>query len=485
MSAFRPRSIFSLILLGFMAVLLPFVLAVVAAVVQVDRFAEQSRLAVVNVRSATEDSRTLVEQAEAMQRALGQFIVRGDSDFLAIYRSRRTEFRAALEHLIALELPDIDPSRLRDLADEEAAVFGSVVAPNRLAGSVERDAAMDALSSVAARSVEVLDETDGLVAERTAEVTARAEALQRTLLVIAAAAVPATAILIVIFTVVITRPMGALGAAIRRLAAHELDGKIAVRGPRDIEALATELEGLRRRIKSLEQQRANFLQHISHELKTPLTTIREGSELLTESLGDTSPEEAEIARLLRRSGLHLQRLIEDLLRFARTQELAGDLEFAPAVDLKRLVEESIGSFSVLIDSRSLAVDTGLAELSARCDMAKLRIVVDNLLTNAIKYTPENGRIAVSLSAEGPSAVIDIRDSGPGIEPEDRERIFEPFWQGRTPYESSVKGTGLGLSIAKDYVEAHGGSIELVESPGGAHFRVSLPLSGPGPGHGKV
>jgi two-component system sensor histidine kinase GlrK len=485
MSALRPRSIFSLILLGFLAVLLPFVLAVVAAVVQVDRFAEQSRLAVVNVRLATEDSRTLAEQAGEMRRALGQFVVRGDRDFLAIYRSRRMEYRAALEHLIELGLPDINSASLRELATDEAELFEKVVGMNALAGVGEGETALDELAAIAVRSEELLDETDGLVAERTAQVTARAELLRRTLLIIAAAAVPATAILIVIFTLVITRPLGALGAAIRRLGAHELEEPIAVQGPRDIEALAGELEWLRRRIRSLEQQRANFLQHISHELKTPLTTIREGSELLTESLGDSGPEEAEIARLLHQSGLHLQRLIEDLLRFARTQELAGDLEFAPAVDLTRLVEESIGSMSVLVDSRSLALDTGLAPVSARCDRGKIRIVVDNLLTNAIKYTPESGRIEISLAAVGTDAVIDIRDSGPGIDPDDRARIFEPFWQGRAPYESSVKGTGLGLSIAKDYVEAHGGSIELVASPQGAHFRVTLPLAGPAPGHGKT
>jgi two-component system sensor histidine kinase GlrK len=272
--------------------------------------------------------------------------------------------------------------------------------------------------------------------------------------------------------------MGALGAAIRRLGAHELEQPIAVQGPRDIEALAAELEWLRRRIQSLEQQRASFLQHISHELKTPLTTIREGSELLTESLGDTAPEEAEIARLLRQSGLHLQRLIEDLLRFAKTQELAGDIELAPAVDLARLVADSVDSLSVLVDARSIVTTVDLAAVSARCDSGKMRTVMDNLLTNAIKYTPEGGRIVVALSAAGTNAVIEVRDSGSGIEPGDRSRIFEPFWHGRAPAGSNVKSTGLGLTIAKEYVEAHGGSIELVDSVEGAHFRVTLPIAGP-------
>ena len=485
MSLLRPRSIPGLILLGFTVVLLPFVLAIGTSVVQVDRFAEQSRLAVQNVQVATEMGRTLVEKSVEMRRALGQFNALGDRDFLSIYRDRRAEFRVALQRLTALDLPGIDATRLRSIAADEGRVFDGVVAGSVIASSVERNAALESLASITARSEELLAETDGLVERRTAEVTARAEALQRTLLVIVAAAVPATAVLVALFTLAITRPMGALGAAIRRLGAHELEQPIAVRGPRDIEALATELEWLRRRIQSLEQQRASFLQHISHELKTPLTTIREGSELLTESLGDTNPEEAEIARLLRQSGLHLQRLIEDLLRFAKTQELAGDIELKPAVDLARLVEESVDSLAVLVDARSLVVARNLAAVSARCDSGKMRTVMDNLLTNAIKYTPEGGRISVALSMNEESALIDVRDSGPGIAPADRGRIFEPFWHGRAPYETSVKGTGLGLSIAKDYVEAHGGSIELVESPEGAHFRVTLPLVGPAPKHAKA
>ena len=483
MSFFRPRSILGLIVLGFLVVLLPFMLAIGISVLQVDRFAEQSRLAVQNVQVATEMARTLVEQSVEMRRALGQFNALGDRDFLLIYRDRRAEFRTALERLMELDLSNIGAT-LRAITEDESRVFDGVVAGSVIASSVERGAALESLASITGRAEEVLAETDGLVERRAAEVTARAEALQRTLLVIAAAAVPATAILVALFTLAITRPMGALGAAIRRLGAHEIEQPIAVEGPRDIEALATELELLRRRIQSLEQQRASFLQHISHELKTPLTTIREGSELLTESLGDTNPEEAEIVRLLRQSGLHLQRLIEDLLRFAKTQVLAGEIELKPAVDLARLVEESVDSLSVLVDARSLVVAKDLAMVSARCDGGKMRIVLDNLLTNAIKYTPERGRIAVALSAGAANAVIDVRDSGSGIEPADRERIFEPFWHGRAPSASSVKGTGLGLSIAKDYVEAHGGSIELVDSREGAHFRVTLPLAGPGTKHAK-
>jgi two-component system sensor histidine kinase GlrK len=475
----RPRSIVSLILVGFAAVLAPFVAAVLTAVTQVDRFAVESRTAVLNALSATEDSRSMVEQIQEMQRALGQYALReSDPAFFEIYLDRRSQFRAALANLMALELEGLEAESLRSLADEEAALFERVRRSDQSVPDGDWQSAIDSFAPLAELSRGLLEENDARVQESANELNARAESLQRTLLVIVATAAPVTAALVVIFTLLITRPMRELGGAIRRLGARSLDQPISVHGPEDIEGLAAELEGLRLRINALEEQKATFLQHISHELKTPLATIREGSELLTESLGSDRSEDAEIARLLKQNGLYLQRLIEDLLQFAKTQELALDLEFEAAVDLSRVIGDSLAALSVVIDSKGIAVESELGQVSARCDAAKIRTVVDNLLTNAIKYTPERGRIEIRLSAEADKARIDVSDSGPGVDESDRERIFEPFRQGSAEYESSVKGTGLGLSIAREYVEAHGGSIDLVETPRGAHFRVQLPIAGP-------
>lgn len=478
MAAYHPRSIVNLILVGFAVVLAPFVAAVVTAVVQVDRFAQQGRTAVVSVGAAIDDSRLLVEQLTEMQRALGQFAVRGDRDFLAIYRARRADFRGALDRLRALDVAGLEASRLESIAAEETDIFRAVEAADGAFSNAAVDEARRSLAGLSGRAREVLAESDQLVQEHVNEVTANAEGLQRVLLVFAAAAVPATIVLVVVFTVLITKPMSALAAAIRRLGSRALDEPIVIKGPQDIEALAGELDWLRRRIKTLEGERSTFLQHISHELKTPLTTIREGSELLTETLGDGNAEEAEIARLLLQNGMHLQTLIEDLLRFARTQELASDLEFRVSVDLAALLQSSVSALAVVADAKDLVVRTRFAPVSARCDAGKIRVVVDNLMTNAIKYSPAQAQIDIALSSDGVHAFIDVEDTGPGVDPADRDRIFEPFQRGSAEYQSSVKGTGLGLSIAKEYVEAHGGTIELMDNERGAHFRVMLPLAGP-------
>jgi two-component system sensor histidine kinase GlrK len=238
------------------------------------------------------------------------------------------------------------------------------------------------------------------------------------------------------------------------------------------------LDWLRRRIQQLEHQKMTFLRHISHELKTPLTTIREGSALLSDILNDAPGDAAEIARIIHTNGLQLQKLIEDLLRFSETQDVATNLTVSESVDLRALVLSVTAALALAAHSKGIEVVTNLTPAAIRGDENKIRIVIENLLTNATKYTPHGGRIFIALRATGDRVVLDVRDTGPGVDDADAERIFEPFQQGTAECTASVKGTGLGLSIAKEYVEAHDGYIKVVSSTSGAHFRVSLPALGP-------
>jgi two-component system sensor histidine kinase GlrK len=109
------------------------------------------------------------------------------------------------------------------------------------------------------------------------------------------------------------------------------------------------------------------------------------------------------------------------------------------------------------------------------DKEKLQTVIDNLISNAIKYTPQSGNIRISIRPQGKFAVIEVHDSGAGVLASDRASLFDPFYRGDGMHESLVSGSGLGLSIAKEYVDAHGGEIALLPSELGAHFRVRLPL----------
>jgi two-component system sensor histidine kinase GlrK len=482
MPSYRPRSIVSLILLGFAVVLTPFIAAVVTAVVEVDKLAQEGRAALREAHDAADESRILVQQALNMQRALGQYqFSDSDRELFEIYLDQRNAFRAALDSLVGLKLEGLEGTRLSALDSRERAIYAAVggnagILPD---GNSWSDIS-DSLDQLRSDARAVADAGNRLIEVQADAATRQAESVQRLVLALTAAAVPATIFLVGLFTALITRPMKTLGIAIRRLGDQTLTDPVSVSGPKDIEALGRELEWLRRRIQLLEEQKTSFLRHISHELKTPLTTLREGSELLVETLGGDQQEEAEIARLMQVSSVHLQGLIENLLKFARTLELTNDLELETGVGLAALVRSSVATQRLAADAKDIDIDLRLSPVAVRGDRNKLRVVIENLLANAVKFTPPDGSIIVTLAADGEWARLDVEDTGPGIAEADRERIFEPFQQGNADAQGSVKGTGLGLAIVRDYLDAHAGTISCVPADRGAHFMVRIPIAGPGP-----
>ena len=146
------------------------------------------------------------------------------------------------------------------------------------------------------------------------------------------------------------------------------------------------------------------------------------------------------------------------------------------VALHELIESVLADHRVAILARQLVPEVALQPVVMEADADKLRTLVDNLLSNAIKFSPDGGRLGVSLYVEDGQAVIRVEDAGPGIPESERARVFDAFYQGQSAANSHVRGTGLGLSIAREYVQAHGGTIE-VASPGraGACLQVRLPL----------
>ena len=282
-------------------------------------------------------------------------------------------------------------------------------------------------------------------------------------------------------TFFIARPIRQLDQAIRRLGAGEFEGDIRVVGPADLKYLGGRLDWLRQRLIELEQQKRLFLRHVSHELKTPLTALREGSELLVEgTAGPLTKGQREIVEILKQKSLQLQRLIENLLNYHRAQESMGRLELK-AVRLDQVVEQVLEDHRLAVQARRIRPELHLDPFTLHADEEKLRAVVANLVSNAIKYSPDEGMISLALRQQGDEAVLDIGDAGPGVPVEDHERIFDWFYQGEGAPRGRLRGSGLGLAIAREFVLAHGGRIEILQNSGpGAHFRVTLPASTPAP-----
>ena len=233
----------------------------------------------------------------------------------------------------------------------------------------------------------------------------------------------------------------------------------------------------RRRIQE-ETTRAKdvFFATVSHELRTPLTSMMGFAELLADA-GDLSPEHEHFVSVILRNGRREVRLVDDLLTLVSISEgrLALDLE---EVDLAATVRDIVESAIPRADGASLRLRAELPDgaLPATCDPHRLAQAIDNLVSNAIKFTPEGGEVTVRLEAVGSTARIDVIDTGIGIGEADHDRVFERLYRSPIAVAHEIPGAGLGLSIAAAIVEAHRGGIRVVSSDeNGSTFRIDVPL----------
>src|SRR5690606_30524481 len=202
--------------------------------------------------------------------------------------------------------------------------------------------------------------------------------------------IPGTLVLIMFFLVVVGRPMRQVDRAIRELGSGDFTRPITVTGPRDIETLGRQLEWLRQRLKEQSEEKNKFLRHMSHELKTPLANIREGTELLLDgSVGELEVQQQEVTGILRENGLKLQALIENLLNFSAWQTKTASLEITE-FELKRLVFSVLSQHRLPISNQKVRLQIAGSPVRVRADEGKLRLMLENFVSNAIKFLPCGG-----------------------------------------------------------------------------------------------
>jgi two-component system, OmpR family, phosphate regulon sensor histidine kinase PhoR len=236
-------------------------------------------------------------------------------------------------------------------------------------------------------------------------------------------------------------------------------------------------------LRALEAVRQDFVANISHELKTPLAAIRGLVETLVDDRDMDSDTRTRFTTKIRDQSMRLSNIVSDLLTLSRLESDPGRLQFE-AIDLREAVAESYRAQAHVAEDKHVAIKAAVANdpILIDGDGEALRELVDNLVSNAIKYTPEGGHVDVRLGVEGAHAVLTVDDTGIGIAPEDQGRVFERFYRVDKARSRQMGGTGLGLSIVKHVALAHGGNVSLKSAPGrGSSFRVQIPLRRGGPG----
>ena len=263
-------------------------------------------------------------------------------------------------------------------------------------------------------------------------------------------------------------PLGDLVEAANRVADGDFTARISTdQGPRSLRSVAKAFNTMTSRLAAQEQQRRNLMADIAHELRTPLSVIQGRLEGLLD--GVYPRDDATIGDVIDEAKL-LARLVDDLRTLANAESGTLTLRKEPT-DPASLVQEVVRSFADDAQSKQISLRTDLAELPIiTIDPLRIREVLVNLISNAIRHTPSAGVIVVEAQVEHERVVVSVSDSGPGISPQDLPKIFDRFYKGATS-----RGSGLGLTIARDLIQAHGGDIRAENIPGnGAMLTFTIP-----------
>ncbi|MEJ7687481.1 MAG: ATP-binding protein [Variovorax sp.] len=461
-----------LLLFAFLLITALLVGVALRSVFQYDALMTQSRDAASRALGLSGAAQSLAERSAAMERAGRQSLVLNDAVLRRRFDDAARDANQVLGRLGENGLPPAGAAMWREQLE---AIEGLMIGNSDTALARETSMAMqfrelDAVNTGIAQQAQLLIETqNNALADRIENARTR---LMRQVVAASALAVS----LALAFGIWLARPFKRLERAIVGLGQNRLDEPIDIRGPADVRRVSQQLEWLRLRLTELDADKARFLRHVSHELKTPLAALREGVSLLEDGVtGALNPAQREVAQILQQNTLTLQSQIEALLRFNAAAFEARELH-RERTALLPLIEEQIESQRLQWQGQGLSVRAEGEPLVVVVDPVKLGTALANLLSNAIRFSTRGGTISIVLSSTPDSAFIDINDAGPGIADNDRDRIFEPFFRGEQQPRHSVKGTGIGLSIVQEYIAAHGGRITLLPDGPGARFRIELPRS---------
>ena len=455
-------------LAGFLLIALLLSWAALRSWLVLEQFVEQSRQGSEQALQVSAAIQELAERTVDLERGARQFDILKDPALLERFDDNAAQARAA-----AHRLQDIPDAALATLAGDWSQTLA------QLGAGLRRGTPGTAQGSSLKRLAELNRELDHngrrWIAARQATTLAELHDNRRQLTRLLAAAVIGALLVALAMNWWLTRPLERLERSIEQLGESRFDDPVRVGGPADLRRVGRRLDALRARLGQLEAEREQTLRHVSHELKTPLTALREGIALLQEGIvGTLAGAQQEVVDILQHQVITLQRQIEGLLRLNAVAIDSRRLHYRPC-SLRQLLADVVGARELQIQARQLRVDCQAPAITRVVDGEKLHVVLDNLLSNAIDFSPPGGLIRLHATLAGQTLRIACIDQGPGIAAEDAQRIFEPFVQGGRAPPTPRQGSGVGLSIVRELMGAMGGEVRLVADPAsGANFTIELP-----------
>ncbi|MGZ8136318.1 MAG: sensor histidine kinase [Methylococcaceae bacterium] len=477
-------SLKSLIILGFVIAVIPLFLGVMYAAFAMRETAALGRTINYQVFEQTKTIRLVLQKASDIERKARLFVLLSDPAVRQpyerqSYENARASFKQALNELLKLHVDNKIALLVNELSEKENLIYQQIISlENENNINLPIDGAFQALRE---SSNTLSREFESHVDHTFNELRRQSESLEQGLLVKGAVLLLISFIFISILLVVLSRSMRQLDAAIRRLGSGELAEPILVTGPADLRYLGDRLEWLRTHLTELEVSKQQFMYNVAREIETPLESIRDGAELLAnEADEELSEARQDIALILCANVEKLKTVSEELIRYSQINS-KPEMKRKETINIKDLLESVIEDFQPRLQAKSITLKMLIRPVEISGIQEQLRSIIEQVIANAIKYSPADAEIRIMLRDSGAQMELEVEDEGPGIEPEERLHVFEPFYRGKAAQSGDdSEGPGLGLAIVKEYVANHQGKVDIIDSRQdhhGARIRVQLPLTG--------
>ncbi|MCQ8128370.1 sensor histidine kinase [Methylomonas rivi] len=475
-------SLKSLIVLGFATAVIPLFLGVLYAAYGLRETAALGRTINSQVFEQTKTIRLVLQKSSDIERKARLFVLLSDPALRQpyereSYESARASFKQSLGDLLKLRVDNKIALLVNELSEKENLIYQQIIGSETDHNfQLPIDEAFQGLresSNVLSR------EFENHVEHTFNELRQLSESWEQGLLIKGAVLLLLSCGLVLALLNVLSGSMRQLDTAIRRLGSGELNEPIEVGGPADLRYLGERLEWLRTHLIALESSKLQLMQNLAREIEQPLQHIRHGAEQLATPIEQPALNaETDIAQQVEASVDKLQTVSEQLLQYSRLQS-AQPAENMRVLNMHELLETSLESFENALKAKSIEVKKLIEPLQIEGMEEQCRGIVEQLLANAIQFSPTNGEIRITLRESGDYMELEIEDDGPGIAPDIRPHAFEPFYRA-IPEEYPEHGENrLGLAMAREYVTRHQGQIEFIDprqDHAGARVRVRIPLN---------
>lgn len=428
---------------------------------------------------AIESSKRLISSVSIQLRNEKKYLILREATLLQEFDREAEDFQRRLAALLALEESE-EGRRLLEQVGRAQLDYGAAVHEQaRAAGAGyehRRDALIGKIMDLLDAYIGLCDVRVGAVMAESRDRTVQAETVLQELLL---ASILLTLVLAGAASYSVLYPLRRVQQHIHLIGQGDFSSSMPAKAvPQELRELVETVNWMAQRLKELDDLKAEFFSQISHELRTPLASLREGIQLLLDQVaGPLTATQGETLMIMKDSSQRLIQQVSTLLDLSKME--AGMMEYRIAsADLKRLADGSVNKVRWLAESKRtpVLIHAPDSRVWVPMDASRIEQVLDNLLSNALKFSPAGAAVHVSIEPD-PAAGgvrVSVKDSGPGIAPEDLPHIFDRFYQGRRQGANAVAGSGIGLALAKKIVDAHRGRI-WVESREGTGTTVQFVL----------